>query len=454
MFDLRGMKDVKDLQLMNGEQRRLKLDTLIRLRWLAVIGQATAILIVYYVLKFDVHFASTLLVVMLSACLNLTLSYRYPKNYRVEETSAMMLLGFDVFQLATLLYLTGGLQNPFSTLFLAPVLISATILPPKRTQTLGFLAISCASFLAFWHETLPWLKDESLVLPHIYVLGVWIALLLGLVFISVYAWRVSEEARQLSDALAATEFVLAREQHLTIVDGLAAAAAHQLGTPLATIALVVNEIDKNMESGNIYKDDIFLIKQEAVRCRDILSKIASLGDETTGPLDTLSLEHLVEEVSAPHRLFGITISTHCEGVGAAPSSTRNAGVLYGLGNLIENALDFAQSTIVVLADWNEAEVKVTIQDDGPGFARDVMSRLGDPYVTTRPLNISDTNERNHGGMGLGLFIAKTLLERSGAEVKMQNATPPDHGAIVTIIWSRRDFEAGLRAYGMSNGFTK
>lgn len=432
------------------KRKSLKLDTLIKLRWLAIAGQFAAVIIVHFGLEFKLNLAGTLLIISLSACLNTVLRFKYPLNYRVDENSATSLLSYDVLQLASLLYLTGGLQNPFASLFLAPVLISATILSPKNTQILGILTLMSTSFLAFWHEPLPWMAHSELALPSTYVAGVWFSIILSLAFIGLYAWRLSEEARQLTDALAATEFVLAREQHISVLDGLAAAAAHQLGTPLATIALIANELDHSLAKGSQHKDDVITLKQQASRCREILGNIASLGDETTGPLDTLTLEHLIEEVSAPHRSFGIIISVICAGKGDVPVSTRNPGILYGLGNLIENALDFAKSTIVVLANWNEHEVRVVIRDDGPGFAREVLSRLGDPYVTTRRLKTESVKERSRGGLGLGLFIAKTLLERSGARFEIQNANPPDQGAVVTIIWSRAGYETGSKIYGYVN----
>ncbi len=432
------------------KRKSLKLDTLIRLRWLAIIGQFIAVFAVHFGLGFKLNLAGTLIIISLSACLNSVLRYKYPLNYRVDESSATALLSYDVLQLASLLYLTGGLQNPFASLFLAPVLISATILSPKNTLILGGLTFISVSFLAFWHEPLPWVAQAQLALPNTYIVGVWISIILSLAFIGLYAWRVSEEARQLTDALAATEFVLAREQHISVLDGLAAAAAHQLGTPLATIALIANELDRSLAKGSQYKEDVVTLKQQTTRCREILGKIASLGDETTGPLDTITLEHLIEEVSAPHRSFGITISVICAGKGDVPTSTRNPGILYGLGNLIENALDFAQSTIVILANWNEREVRVVIRDDGPGFAREILARLGDPYVTTRKFEKESVKERTRGGLGLGLFIAKTLLERSGARFEIENANPPDQGAVVTIIWSRADYETGSKIHGYLN----
>ena len=427
------------------DSRRLRLDTLIRLRWLAIAGQTIAVLTVYFVLAFPLHLSATLAVILLSACVNIVLRMRYPLSHRMQEGAATLLLGYDILQLAALLYLTGGLENPFAFLFLAPVLISATTLPPRFTQMLGLLAIICVTALANWHQPLPWHRHESFSLPRQYVAGVWCAILLGLAFIGVYAWRVAEEARQLFDALAATEFVLAREQHLSVVDGLAAAAAHQLGTPLATIAIVINELDRAIPADSPHKDDILLLKQQSARCREILAKIASLGDESAGVLDTLTLEHMLEEVIAPHRPFGVAISLTRGGHGEPPICTRNAAILYGLGNLIDNAVDFARSAVAIGASWTDREIRIKIRDDGPGFAADILARMGEPYMTTRSFARMEPDDRQHGGLGLGLFIAKTLLERSGARFEAANALPPDQGAIVTITWPRSIFETGTGA---------
>lgn len=422
------------------EARRLRLQTLIRLRWLAVTGQALAVLGVHFGLGFRLPLGPALLVIMFSAWLNIALRARFPISHRVGERAAAFLLAYDILQLAALLYLTGGLENPFAYLFLAPVMISATTLPPQRTMMLGMLAIVAATVLAFWHMPLPWAPDQKIQLPSLYLAGVWLSIMLGLTFIGAYAWRVSEEARQLSDALAATELVLAREQHLTQLDGLAAAAAHELGTPLATIALVVRELDRAIPADDPHRDDIALLRDQTARCRTILSKIASLGSETAGPMERMTLRHLLEDVSAPQRPFGVSISVTCSGDGPEPVCLRNPGLLYGLGNLIDNAVDFARQAVVVAADWNDASVRIVIRDDGGGFAPAVLDRLGEPYLTTRG---ADRQRDAAGGLGLGLFIAKTLLERSGARFSAGNASPPDTGAIVTLVWPREVFSAEI-----------
>jgi two-component system sensor histidine kinase RegB len=421
------------------EARRLKLDTLVRLRWLAVMGQCAAVAIVRFELGFKLPFGLCLSVILASAAINLWFRIRRPASHRLGDDAASFLLAFDILQLAALLYLTGGLQNPFSILFLAPIMISATALPPERTLGLGLLAIGCATLLVLVHRPLPWSEGEHIELPFMYVVGVWIAILLGIAFTGAFAYRVAEEGRQLAGALAATELVLAREQHFSQLDGLAAAAAHELGTPLATIALVTKELDLQAPKGSPMAEDTRLLREQVERCREILSKLTSLGDDDEGGfLGTMSLGHLLEDIASPQRSFGIDITIACAGEGPEPVCARSPGLLYGLGNLVDNAVDFATSTIAIDARWTAEWVSVEIRDDGPGFAPEVLLRVGEPYVTTRGSRRLD--QEGGSGLGLGLFIAKTLIERSGAQLTLANAIPPDRGAVVRIVWPRTAFE--------------
>lgn len=423
------------------DARRPKLDTLVRLRWLAITGQAAAVSTVHLGLGFALPFGLCFLVIASSAWLNLILRIRYPASHRLGDRVATFLLAFDIVQLAALLYLTGGLQNPFSMLFLAPVLISATALPPERTFLVGALAVSCATLLAMVYRPLPWFPGERLELPFMYVCGVWTAILLGAAFTGTYAWKVAEESYQLAQALAATELVLAREQHLSQLDGLAAAAAHELGTPLATIALVVKELSRATLPDADIADDIRLLAEQVERCRGILAKLTSLGEEQGGILETMTLNHLIEDIAAPSRSFGVAIEVAAAGDGPEPSCRRSPGLLYGLANIVDNAVDFADEKVTIEASWSADRVVLTIRDDGPGFAPEVLLRLGEPYVTTRG---PDKRSKQEGGsgLGLGLFIAKTLIERSGAQVAFTNPAPPGHGALIRITWPRAAFERG------------
>ncbi len=426
---------------MEGTARSIRLATLIRLRWLAVAGQSAAVLIVYLGFGFPLPITLVIAIITLSVSLNLILSVRFPTTHRLGERAAALLLGFDVLQLGALLYLTGGLENPFAILFLAPVMISATTLPPARTLALGALALGATSALGLWHQPLPWIPGEEIRLPPLYVLGVWLAILLGLTFIGAYAWRVAEESRQLGNALAATELVLAREQHISQLDGLAAAAAHELGTPLATIALVVKELERATAAGDPHREDILLLKEQVARCRTILAKIATLGTEPAEQLRVVGLKQLLEEISAPQRPFHAKLVIEAAGAGVEPRTPRSAGLTYGLENLIDNAVDFAATTVTITADWSPTRVTLRIRDDGPGFPPEILRRLGEPYVTTRRLD----ERSGGGGLGLGLFIAKTLLERTGASFSASNARGPGRGAEITLTWRREQFEQTAEA---------
>jgi two-component system, sensor histidine kinase RegB len=429
------MEDQHPLQA----RRNVRLDTLVGLRWLAVIGQTAAVLIVHYVLDFRLPLTASLLVIGCSAALNLTLRLRFRAVQRLDPDRAAWLLGFDIVQLALLLYLTGGVENPFVFLFLGPVLISATALPPQMTLMLGGLAALCATALVFYHLPLPWVSDEPLVLPSIYLLGVWFSLLVALGVIGAYAWQIAEEARLLADALAATELVLAREQHLSQLDGLAAAAAHELGTPLSTIAVVVRELERAIEPNSPHGEDIKLLREQAQRCREILAKLTQLS-ATSEPFERSKLSALVEEVVAPHRNFGVSIDVGLPADRSAePMGEHNPAIIYGLGNLVENAVDFARERVTIDAQWTDSEIAIAITDDGPGFTPEILDRIGEPYLTSRGRR-AGAPEGEVSGLGLGVFIAKTLLERTGAALTFANRAAPAHGATVRVRWRRGDYE--------------
>jgi two-component system sensor histidine kinase RegB len=420
-------------------RRPVRLDTILRLRWLAALGQLAAIFIVAQGLEFEFAVLPCLIIVSVSALVNLALQIAFNPMQRLEPVYAAALLGFNILELAALLFFTGGLQNPFSFLFLAPVLISATVLPVRLTIALGGTAIACATVLLIFYMPLPWDAEEPLVLPPIYLFGVWLSIVLAIGVTSLYAFQVTEEARKLSDALAATELVLAREQHLTQLDGLAAAAAHELGTPLSTITLVARELERALKGNQEVASDIKTLREQTQRCRDILTKITQLS-ATGAPFDRMKLSTLIEETVAPHRDFGVAIKVRIAVSGIKePVGTRNPAILYGVGNLLENAVDFARATVEVNAWWNNDTVEIVISDDGPGFAPDILKRIGEPYLSRRRGNEDAAN--GHGGLGLGVFIAHTLLERTGAKVSFSNRVFPDHGAVVQIVWPRDRFEA-------------
>jgi two-component system, sensor histidine kinase RegB len=426
--------------------RSLRLDTLVRLRWLAVAGQAVAVLFVRFVLDFPLPLLICAVLIGTSALLNVVLRARYPATLRLPEWPAFALLAYDVLQLGALLYVTGGLGNPFAILLLVPVIVSAATLPPRPTVLLGLMVVATASVLAVNYWPLPWYPNASFTLPLVYVAGVWVALVSACAFTGIYAFRVASEARQLARALNAAEMVLAREQHLYALDGLAAAAAHELGTPLATIALVAKEMERDFPPGSPHADDVALLRSQSQRCRDILSRLTSLSGQPDTHLARLPLSHLVEEVVEAYRAFAAEIVvTPPAGRGPEPIGRRNPAIVQGLVNLVENAVDFAVSRVTVGATWTDDDVSIEIADDGPGFSREIVARIGEPYVTTRGEPAGREPHHEAGGLGLGLFIAKTLLERSGARLHLANREPPASGAVVRIVWPRAHMDMDVEA---------
>src|SRR5580700_9472545 len=418
--------------------RHVRLDTLVRLRWLAVLGQTAAVLVVYDGFDLEVPFWACLAVIAVYASVNVALRVRFRLNQRLEPHQAARLLGLDIVELAVLLFLTGGLQNPFSFLMAGPVFISAAALPKRMTLLLGGLVFICATVLVRFYYPLPWPEEEPLELPPLYMIGVWLSLMLAIGYISIYAWQIIEESRQLSDALAATELVLTREHYLTQLDGLAAAAAHELGTPLSTILVVARELEREIEPGSRFGEDIRLLREQAQRCRVILGKLTELPAPGE-PFERMKLSALIEEVIAPHRDMGVKMAVEIPtGDPAEPVGARNPAILYGLGNILENAVDFARDQVHIDASWTDDMVSVVIADDGSGFPPEIIDRMGEPYVT------SERGRRMRGrelpGLGLGFFIAKTLLARAGAKISLENRKFPQRGAIVQIRWKRPDFE--------------
>ncbi len=429
----------------SSRTRGLRLQTLVWLRWIAVVGQTGAVLFVNVVLGFPLPLGFCLAVIALSAWLNIFLALRWRSTVRLADVSTALLLAYDLVQLAVLLFLTGGLENPFAFLFLVPVMVSATTLPARYTTWIAALAVALASLLVYLHLPLPWRPGEALSMPALYVAGLWASVLCGTVFSAIYASRIAAESRQMSEALAATEMVLAREQQLSALDGLAAAAAHELGTPLATIVLVAKELKREVPLTGPLADDLDLLASQAERCREILSRLSNREAQTDAMFARLKLSVMLEEIIEPLRGPDVAIVvTHDAAPSLEPWILRNPAIKYGIGNLLENAVDFARDRVDVVAHWTQADVSILIRDDGPGFSQDIIDRLGDPFVTTRKGYDSAEESidlRRHQGMGLGFFIAKTLLERSGAIVTLANRSGAERGAVVKIAWPRPAIEA-------------
>ncbi len=414
------------------------------LRWLAVTGQTLAVVGVFFGLGFSLPLLPCLVAIATSAVLNILVSFRFPTSKRISNREAALYLGFDLMQLFALLMFTGGIENPFTILFIAPVTISATSLDVKSTAALGVLAFILVTVLTVFHLPLPWYPDVVLTFPPLYLAGIWTALVLGIGFSAIYAWRIAYEAARMARALEATRSALAREHQLAALGGLAAAAAHELGTPLATIALVAKELEREIGEASPYAEDVALLHAQVARCRDIMSELSRRPGEGDAMVTQVEMGVLLDEVAAPHQGFGIEIAIDLKTTSEAePYVRRLPELVHGLRNLVENAVDFANVKVVVEGSWTDKEIALTIRDDGPGFAPEVLAELGEPFISTRPAPppgmAADADPDEAIGMGLGFFIAKTLLERTGARIEVDN--PESGGARIQIVWRRMDIEA-------------
>ena len=419
-------------------RRGLRLRTLVLLRWAAIAGQLITVLFVAYGLHFRVPVAWCLLVIAAAAWMNLSVTLSWPGVRLAGEREAGLQLAFDIVELTVLLDLTGGLNNPFALLLVAPVTVAAATLPARYPVALGLLAMAATALLGLWSAPLPWMAGESFDLPRIYVVGSGVAVAAGVVFTAAYAWQAAAEAQRMELALAATQAVLAREQRLSALGGLAAAAAHELGTPLATIQVVTKEMSRSLEPGPLLEDVQLLISQ-AERCRAILKKLSQEPDTSDVHHARLGLSQLLDEIAEPYR--GEVILIDCD-VSCAPGASilevrRLPEVMHGLSAFVENATDFAESVVELNAFYDGDRLVIEVRDDGPGFPPEVLGKLGQPYVTTR--SHGEGSRSSHQGMGLGFFIAKTLLERTGAVVEFRNAKRG--GAVIASRWRRDRIEA-------------
>jgi two-component system sensor histidine kinase RegB len=424
----------------------VRLRTLILLRWVAIFGQLAAIIATDKFYGLELPLALCFAAVAVSVLANVFSITLFPENRRLTETEACFTLLFDLGQLWLLIVLTGGLTNPFALLVLAPVTISASALRLRSTVILGGAAILLITVAAFWHLPLRFADGRELVIPRIFEFGFWLSIVIGIAFLGLYSRRVATEIRSMSEALLATQMALAREQKLTDLAGVVAAAAHELGTPLATIKLVSAELIEELSDHPDLQEDARLIRDQADRCRDILRDMGRAGKDDLH-LRQAPLSVVLREAAEPHMARGkqveFRLGADGDGTLIQPTIPRRPEIIHGLRNLIQNAVDFARSTVWVEATWTDRTVTIRIIDDGEGFPQNVIGRIGDPFVRARRADPESARRPGYEGMGLGLFIAKTLLERSGAELTFANATDPflpveDRpercGAVVEAIW--------------------
>lgn len=463
--------------------RGLSLRTLIILRWMAIAGQSATVVVATGWLHFDLPLWPCLAVIAASVVMNLNATARLNRSDGAvaDGRTTALHLGFDILQLSMLLGLTGGLQNPFSLLLVAPVTVAAASLPGRQAVLMGLLVLAATVALFFMSMPLPWQAGTELELPPLYRFGTGLALVTGVVFTSAYAWRVAADAEKLELALATTQDVLQREQRLAALGGLAAAAAHELGTPLATIQVVAKELLRASIKDGPAAEDAALILQQAERCRDILKQLSQQPEEGDASFAEVGLKALLEEVTEPHRGFDLAfeVSVRTASGEPEPRVRRLPEVIHGLSTLVENAADFAGSRVRVRALVDAGFIEIEVVDDGPGFPADILPRLGEPYVTSRPQGKArralaaqiafsvaaatpgrkgrkakpvltpEAIAPSQGGMGLGFFIARTLLERTGGKVAVgsgDGATDRSQprGARVAVRWPRPALEVAAQ----------
>ena len=457
--------------------RGLSLRTLVIVRWMTIFGQSATIFVATAWFHFDLPLWGCLGVIGASAVMNLNAMARLKRSDGSTPDGALTAahLGFDILQTAILLGLTGGLQNPFCLLLVAPVTVAAASLPARQAMLMGLLVLLATVCLFFVSLPLPWQAGTELVLPPLYKFGIGMALTTGVVFTATYAWRVAADAEKLELALATTQDVLQREQRMAALGGLAAAAAHELGTPLATIQVVAKELLRASAQDGPAAEDAALILQQAERCREILKRLSQQPEEGGIAFAEVGLKALLEEVVEPHRGFDLEFEVTVRTASGEPPPRvrRLPEVIHGLSTLVENAADFAGSRVRVRALVDAGFIEIEVVDDGPGFPADILPRLGEPYVTSRPQGKArralaaqiaasvaaaapgrrarkasatprpEEIAPSQGGMGLGFFIARTLLERTGGKVSVgvgEGGKGQPRGARVGVRWARPALE--------------
>ncbi len=443
---------VSDIALFQDQRYAnwVRLRTYVTLRWIAIVGQiaAVGVAVLVYDLRIPLGLAGA--AIGTSVLANITAAFLFPSNRRLNEREARLMLLFDLLQLGVLLFLSGGLNNPFAILILAPVTIAATVLHLRSTVLLGIVAIGVTTCLGLVY--LPLVTSDGIVLglPRLFLFGFWVAVLVGVGFLGLYARMITTEIHRMTEALAATQMALAREQKLTDLGGVVAAAAHEMGTPLATIKLVTGELLDELAERPDLAADVDLIREQTDRCRDILRSMGRAGKDDL-QMRRAPIEAVVREAAEPHMNRGkdvrLTIAPDVADLARQPNIIRRPEIIHGLRNLIQNAVDFAAARVTVQISWTVKEVILRIADDGAGFPASVIGRIGDPFVRRRRAAGAAVRRPGYEGMGLGLFIAKTLLERTGARIVFANADSPgqkglETGAVVTVAWPRALIEPG------------
>ena len=402
--------------------------TLVILRWIAVVGQFFTISIVYFFLNFELTFFYCSVIILIGTLTNIYLQFKVRENQLNNFSSTIYLL-YDLVQLAALLYLTGGITNPFTILLIVPTIVSSTFLTLRSTLKLSFITIMVLVVLTIYHLPLPHSGDLHFHVPNYYLYAIPTAVTIGLIFITYFGARFGIESRKRTEALNRLELILAKEHELESIGVQAAAAAHSLGTPLSTITVVVKELEKEIGNNPKYSKDINLLLTQTKRCGDILKKLSQDALAKDNFLDDIKLDELLNEIARSFReISNKQLSVIVKKNEINPRIERTLEITYGLRNFIGNAVKYSKSLVEISLESNNKITEVKVCDDGPGFPSDVKDILGEPYIRSKDNKISSKS-----GLGLGTFIGKTLLERMKANVTFDKC-PKTNGAMVTIQW--------------------
>jgi|TARA_B110000027_G_C16093395_1_gene289572 two-component system, sensor histidine kinase RegB len=415
------------------ENLHLDKKTLVILRWIAIIGQLIAINFVYYYLKLELPIIAVHTVVLVGLITNLILQFKIKENQLKDLYSGFFLI-YDLFQLTFLLYLTGGITNPFSFLMIVPSIFSSTFLSMGTTIILGTLTIILLFFLKNFHEVLPGLDVYRFSFPEYYLEGILISIIIGLIFLSYFGIRFSGETKKRSEALEKLQQVMAREYQLDSLGGLAAAAAHSLGTPLATISVVAKELKKEIGDKSKHAKDLELLVSQSKRCSDILRRISRKEIEDDQFINIVKVEDLLEEIIISFKeTTDVKIDLISDEDKNKINIKRAPELVYGLRNFIGNAVKFSKSRVEITLRSDEKAIEIKINDDGPGIPEDIITKVGEPYIKSRSKELN-----SNSGLGLGTFLGKTLLEKKNARLLFRSNEGLG-GALVLIRWSPNDF---------------
>ena len=415
------------------EDLHLDKNTLVNLRWIAIVGQLIAVNFVYHFLKLELPILTAHIIILVGLITNLILQFKIKKN-QLKDLYSAFFLTFDLLQLTFLLYLTGGISNPFSFLMIVPSIVSSTFLSMGTTIILGTLTIVSLFILTKFHKILPGLDMYRFNFPDYYLEGILISIIIGLIFLSYFGIRFSGETKKRTEASEKLQQVMAREYQLDSLGGLAAAAAHSLGTPLATISVVAKELKKEIGDKSKHAKDLELLVSQSKRCSEILRRISRKEIEDDQFINIVKVEDLLEEIILSfNETSNVKINLISNDDKNKINIKREPELVYGLRNFIGNAVKFSKSRVKIILRSDEKIIEIKINDDGPGIPEDIIEKIGEPYIKSKSKKSS-----SNSGLGLGTFLGKTLLERKNAKLLFRRNGELG-GALVLISWKPEDF---------------